>query len=137
DLGIALDIRCKRRPVGRPPFATAPWTRRLNSRGARYSWRGPARGRRPHSLVARGGGWGGSAGGSSGAGLGHQWCNLRCLPGHDRGIRAGIAEGRGDFHLRGDLLAGIVAPLIEGFMAGFKINAVILIASGTLGLLLL
>jgi sugar phosphate permease len=46
-------------------------------------------------------------------------------------------------------LAGIVAPFvmgsiiddaatpIEGFMAGFKINAVILIASGTLGLLLL
>jgi hypothetical protein len=34
-------------------------------------------------------------------------------------------------------LAGIVAPLIKGFMAGFKINAVILIASGTLGLLLL
>ena len=74
-------------------------------------------------------------------------CDLCGLPADARRIHPGVAARRRDRDLRRDLtLAGILAPVVmgsvikhaatplEGYMTGFTINAVVMVASGLLGL---
>ena len=150
DFDPAVGVRRRHRDSHRMDLAGADGARRHHPRRARRARLGPPDRRRidprhPAACRRRG-----TADRAARGRLGALRIDLCGLPADARRVHAGIAARRRDRDLRRDLHAGrdhgaigdgqrdsACGRLLDGYMTGFTINAVVLVASGLLGLLLL